>query len=64
MIHPPLMGFFSIQLTQGPNLRFPNVHVTQAIKRPQLGPPGARGPNITPYEEAVCRARCALFAVP
>ena len=39
---PRLMAFFTIQLTQGPNLRFPNLHVTQAIE-PQLGAPSARG---------------------
>ena len=37
--HPRLMAFFAIELTQGPNLRFPNLHVTQSIKRPQLGAP-------------------------
>ena len=31
---PHLMALFAIELTQGPNLRFPNLHVTQAIKRP------------------------------
>ena len=31
---PRLMAFFEIELTQGPNLRFPNLHVTQSIKRP------------------------------
>ena len=35
--HPRLMAFFAIELTQGPNLRCPNLHVTQSIKRPQLG---------------------------
>ena len=39
---PRLMAFFAIELTQGGNLRFPNVHVTQSIKRPQLGAPGGR----------------------
>ena len=28
------MAFFAIELTQGGNLRFPNLHVTQSIKRP------------------------------
>ena len=40
---PRLMAFFAIELTQGRNLRFPNLHVTQSIKRPQLGAPGGRG---------------------
>ena len=31
------MAFFAIELTQGPNLWFPNLHVTQSINRPQLG---------------------------
>ena len=31
---PRLMAFFAIELTQGGNLRFPNLHVTQSIKRP------------------------------
>ena len=35
--HPRLMAFFAIELTQGCNVRFPNLHVTQAIERPQLG---------------------------
>ena len=35
--HPRLMAFFAIELTQGPDLQFPNLHVTQDIKRPQLG---------------------------
>ena len=39
---PRLMAFFAIELTQGGNLRFPNLHVTQSIKRPQLGAPGGR----------------------
>ena len=40
--HPRLMAFFAIELTQGGNLQFPNLHVTQSIKRPQLGAPGGR----------------------
>ena len=28
LTHPRLMAFFAIELTQGPNLRFPNLHVT------------------------------------
>ena len=40
--HPRLMAFFAIELTQGGNLRFPNLHVTQSIKRPELGAPGGR----------------------
>ena len=39
---PRLMAFFAIELTQGGNLRFPNLHVPQSIKRPQLGAPGGR----------------------
>ena len=39
---PRLMAFFAIELIQGGNLRFPNLHVTQSIKRPQLGAPGGR----------------------
>ena len=31
---PRVMAFFAIEVTQGPNLRFPNMHVTQGIKRP------------------------------
>ena len=31
---PRLMAFFAIELTQGGNLPFPNLHVTQSIKRP------------------------------
>ena len=56
--HPRLMAFFAIELTQGPNLRFPRLHVTQAFKRPQLGAPGARGPKTTACEGAVrCRGK-------
>ena len=52
------MAFFAIELTQGPNLRFSNLHVTQAIKRPQLGAHGARGPKTAPCEGAVrCRGK-------
>ena len=47
------MACFAIELTQGPNLRFPNLHVIQAIKRPQLGAPGARGPKTVPCQGAV-----------
>ena len=35
---PRPMAFFAIERTQGLNLRFPNLHVTQAIKRPHKGP--------------------------
>ena len=46
----------AIEPTQHRNLRFPNLHVTQATKRPQLGAPGARGPKTTPCEgEVRCR---------
>ena len=34
---PRLMAFFAIELTQGGNLRFPNLHVTQSIKGPSWG---------------------------
>ena len=51
--HPRLMASFAIKLNQGPNLRFPNLHVTQAIKRPQLGAPCAQGPKTAPCEGAV-----------
>ena len=56
MPNPRLMAFFAIELTQGPNLGFPNVHVTQSIKRRQLG---ARGVAKTvPCEGAVrCRGK-------
>ena len=55
---PRLMAFFAIELTQGPNLQFPNLRVTQAIKRPQLGAPGARGAKTAPSEGAVkCRLK-------
>ena len=53
--HPRLMAFFAIELTQGPNLRFPNLHVTQSIKRPQLMAPGGRVAKTVPCEGA---ARC------
>ena len=56
--HPRLMAFFSIELTQGPNLRFPNLHVTQSIKRPQLEAPGGRVAKTVPCEGAVkCRGK-------
>ena len=42
MRDPRLMAFSAIELTQGWNLRFPNMHVTQSIRRPQLGAPGGR----------------------
>ena len=45
---PRLMAFFATELTQGPNVRFPNLHVTQAIKR--LGSPGGRGAKTVPCE--------------
>ena len=37
---PHLMAFFAIELAQGGNLRFSNLHLTQLIKQPQLGAPG------------------------
>ena len=52
------MAFFTVGLTQGPNLRFPNLHVTQSIKRPQLGAPGGRVAKLVPCEGAVrCRGQ-------
>ena len=58
VIHPHLMAFFAIELTQGPNLHLPNLYVTRAIKRRQLGAPGARGPKTAPCEGAVrCRGQ-------
>ena len=58
MTHPRLMAFFAIELTQGPNLRFPNLHATQYLKRPQLGAPGGRVAKTDPYEGAVrCRGK-------
>ena len=50
---PRLMAFFAIELTPGGNLRFPNLHVTQSIKRPQLGAPGGRVAK--DYQHAACR---------
>ena len=50
------MAFFAIELPQGGNLRFPNLHVTQSIKRPQLGAPGGRVAKTVECEGAVrCR---------
>ena len=58
MTHPHLMAFFATDLTQGPNLRFPNLHVTQSIQRPQLGAPGGRVAKTAPREGAVrCRGK-------
>ena len=48
-------NFFAIELTQGPDLRLPNLHVTRAIKQPLLGAPGARGAKTAPCEWAVRR---------
>ena len=54
------MAFFAIELTQGGNLRFPNVHVTQSIKRPQLGAPGGRMAKTVQCDGAVrCRGKVA-----
>ena len=41
-----LMAFFTIELTQGPNLRFPNLHVThnRLHKGPHEGP-GSKAPT-------------------
>ena len=56
--HPRLMAFFAIELTQGPNVRFRNLHVTQSIKRPQLGAPGGRVAKTVQCEGAVrCRGK-------
>ena len=45
-------------IPQGPNLRFPTLHVTQAIKRPQLWSPGGLGANTAPCKRAVrCRGK-------
>ena len=58
MTQPRLMAFFAIGLTQGGNLRFPNLHVTQSIKRPQLGAPGGRVAKTVQCEGAVrCRGK-------
>ena len=55
---PRLMAFFAIELTQGRNLRFPNLHVTQSIKRPQLGAPGGRVARTVQCDGAVrCRGK-------
>ena len=52
------MAFFAIELTQGGNLRFPNLHVTQSIKRPQLGAPGGRVAKTVQCDGAVrCRGK-------
>ena len=38
--------------------RFPNLHVTQSIKRPQLGAPGGRVAKTVQFDGAVrCRGR-------
>ena len=56
--HPRLMAFFAIELTQGANLRFPNLHVTQSIRRPKLGATGGRVAKTVPCEGAVkCRGK-------
>ena len=58
LTHPRLMAFFAIELTQGGNLRFPNLHVTQSIKRPQLGAPGGQVAKTVQCEGAVrCRGK-------
>ena len=55
---PRLMAFFAIELTQGGNLRFPNLHVTQSIKRPQLGAPSGRVAKTVQCDGAVrCRGK-------
>ena len=58
MTHPRLMAFFAIELTQGGNLRFPNLHVTLSIKRPQLGALGGQVAKTVQCEGAVrCRGK-------
>ena len=55
---PRLIAFCAIELTQGRNLRFHNLHVTQAIKQPQLGSLGGGGAKTAPCEGAVrCRGK-------
>ena len=55
---PRLMAFFAMELTQGGNLRFPNLHVTQSIKSPQLGAPGGRVARTVQCDGAVrCRGK-------
>ena len=55
---PRLMAFFAIELTQGGNLRFPNLHMTQSIERPQLGAPGGRVARTVQCDGAVrCRGK-------
>ena len=61
MTNPRLMAFFAIELAQGPDLRFPNLHVTQSIKRPQLGAPGGWVTKTVPCEGAV-RSRGKVVA--
>ena len=61
--NPRLMAFFAIELTQGPNLQFPSLHVTQSIKRPQLGAPGGRVAKTVPCQGAVrCRGKVVATA--
>ena len=56
--HPRLMAFFAIELTQGANLRFPNLHLTQSIKPPHLGAPGGRVTKTVPWQgEVRCRGK-------
>ena len=43
--NPGRMVFFAIELTQGHKLRFPNLNVTQAMKRSQKGPHEGSGVN-------------------
>ena len=50
---PRLMALFAIELPQGPDLQFPNLHVTHANNRPRLGAPGARGGKTAPCEGLV-----------
>ena len=55
---PRLMAFFAIELTQGGNLRFPNLHVAHCIKRPQLGAPAGQVAKTIHCDGAVrCRGK-------
>ena len=59
--NPRLMAFFAIELTQGPNLPCPTLHVTQSIKRPQLAAPGGRVAKTVPCEAAFrCRGKVVV----
>ena len=57
---PRLMAFFAMEVTQGGNLRFTNLDVTQSIKRPELGAPGGRVAKTVQCDGAVRCRRKAL----